>query len=78
CVELRKLCEGDGWKGEGRDFDILGVMFEVKDEGGVVYELGKEMVEEVEMRDGEYDGLGDLGVRWYGVGIIGDMKLEIG
>ncbi|MDQ0816145.1 nitric-oxide synthase [Bacillus pumilus] len=77
-LELTKLCEAHGWKGEGTHFDILPLMFQLKDQPPVLYELPKEIVQEVEITHPEYEGFRDLGLKWYAVPIIADMKLEIG
>ncbi|MBD3860764.1 nitric oxide synthase oxygenase [Bacillus sp. 28A-2] len=77
-LELTKLCEAYGWKGEGTHFDLLPLMFQLKGQPPVLYDLPKEIVQEVEITHPEYEAFRDLGLKWYAVPIIADMKLEIG
>ncbi|MGE6631704.1 nitric oxide synthase oxygenase [Bacillus sp. NPDC077027] len=77
-LELTKLCEAYGWKGKGTHFDLLPLMFQVGDKSPVLYDLPQDMVMEVDIIHPEYEGFHDLGLKWYGVPIIADMKLEIG
>ncbi|SDJ15019.1 nitric-oxide synthase [Salimicrobium halophilum] len=77
-VELTKRAMELGWRGEGTSFDILPHIFHIDDRGPVWYDVPKDAIQEVELRHPDYDWFRELGLRWYAVPIISDMRLEIG
>mgnify|MGYP001026067618 FL=1 len=77
-LELTKACEALGWKGEGTPFDVLPLVFQIDGRPPVWYELPREIVKEVRIEHPEIEGFKSLGLKWYGVPIIADMKLEVG
>ncbi|MBY0595994.1 nitric oxide synthase oxygenase [Bacillus bingmayongensis] len=76
-VPFTVFCQELGWNGEGTNFDVLPLVFSVDGREPVYREIPKEEVKEVEIEHPEYP-LSDLGVKWYGVPMISDMRLEIG
>ncbi len=76
---LTAACERLGWRGERTDFDLLPLIFRMKgDEQPVWYELPRSLVIEVPITHPEIEAFSDLELKWYGVPIISDMKLEVG
>lgn len=77
-IKLTKMCEQLGWKGNKTPFDILPLVIEEQGKKPKLYEIPKELVKEVPIKHPELDGLSKLGIKWYAVPIISDMRLEIG
>ncbi|MGW6190556.1 nitric oxide synthase oxygenase [Bacillus cereus] len=74
---LTDLCQGLGWQGEGTHFDVLPLVFSVDGKDPVYKEIPKKEVKEVPIEHPEYP-ISSLEVKWYGVPMISDMRLEIG
>lgn len=77
-VVFTKKCLELGWKGKGTAFDLLPIVFQVNGNDPEWFELPKDMVLEVPISHPEYSWFSDLGLKWYAVPIISEMKLEIG
>ncbi|KZR58164.1 nitric oxide synthase oxygenase [Pseudobacillus badius] len=77
-VELTAKCQQLGWRGAGTDFDVLPWVVQIGQRPPKLLEIDKEIVKEVAITHPSYDWFADLGLKWYGVPIISDMKLEIG
>jgi nitric-oxide synthase len=67
-----------GWQGKGEAFDILPLAIETPGEGVRLFELPEQAILEVPIRHPEYDWFAELGLRWYAVPAISNMRLEIG
>ncbi|MEV5111880.1 nitric oxide synthase oxygenase [Bacillus sp. LBA3-1-1.1] len=76
-VAFTDLCQGLGWQGEGTNFDVLPLVFSVDGKEPVYKEIPKKEVKEVPIEHPEYP-ISSLEVKWYGVPMISDMRLEIG
>ncbi|MED4583590.1 nitric oxide synthase oxygenase [Brevibacillus choshinensis] len=76
--ELTKLCESLGWKGEGTHFDILPLVVQVGERIPRFFEIPHELVIEVPIVHPEIADFDDLHLKWYGVPIVSDMRMEIG
>ncbi|MED4130261.1 nitric oxide synthase oxygenase [Shouchella miscanthi] len=77
-LEFTRLCESLGWKGNGTDFDVLPLVFSIKGQSPVYYPIPEKLVKEVHLHHPTYKSFRDLGLKWYAVPIIADMRLEIG
>ncbi|WP_371017289.1 nitric oxide synthase oxygenase [Pseudalkalibacillus sp. JSM 102089] len=66
-----------GWKGEGTQHDVLPLVFCIDAGSPNVVEIPTTEVIQVQIKHPEYD-FSPLNVKWYGVPIISDMRLEIG
>ncbi|WP_203363889.1 nitric oxide synthase oxygenase [Bacillus sp. REN10] len=77
-VELTKQCEKLGWQGKGTNFDFLPWVVQIGERPPIWKEAPKELMKEVELSHPEYPWFRELGLKWYAVPIISDMKLEIG
>lgn len=67
-----------GWRGNGTAFDLLPIVIQINGQKPEWFELPQEMVLEVPISHPEYQWFSDLGLKWYAVPIISEMKLEIG
>ncbi|WP_407074337.1 nitric oxide synthase oxygenase [Paenibacillus lacisoli] len=77
-VEFTKVCTDLGWQGEGTPFDILPLVIQPAGGHPQLYPLPGGAVKEVQLEHPDLPGFRDLGLRWYAVPIISDMRLEIG
>ncbi|KGX93827.1 nitric oxide synthase oxygenase [Pontibacillus halophilus JSM 076056 = DSM 19796] len=77
-TEFTRICEQLGWIGAKGDFDVLPLVFEIDGQGPVYYSFPEELLVEVPIRHPQYRAIADLHMKWYGVPIISDMRLEIG
>ncbi|MGJ7919894.1 nitric oxide synthase oxygenase [Neobacillus sp. LXY-4] len=77
-LAFTKMCEELGWEGEGTHFDLLPLVIQVKDHKPKMFAIPKEKVLEIPIRHPNYDWFKDLKLKWYGVPIIAQMRLEIG
>lgn len=77
-LEFTRECEKLGWRGEGTPYDVLPIVIETAHEKPRFFELPQKAVLEVELEHPEFPAFKELGVKWYAVPIISEMKLEIG
>ncbi|WP_456272094.1 nitric oxide synthase oxygenase [Bacillus sp. AK031] len=77
-LDFTQKCEEIGWKGKGTHFDILPWVVQIGDRKPVWKEAPREDIIEVRLKHPEYSWFTDLHLKWYGVPIISDMRLEIG
>ncbi|MBT2582674.1 nitric oxide synthase oxygenase [Planococcus sp. ISL-109] len=77
-VAFTKQCEALGWQGAGSDFDVLPVVIGKVGQAPKWFELPEYAKLEVAIGHPDWPALGELGLKWYAVPLISDMKLEIG
>ncbi|RIW32282.1 nitric oxide synthase [Bacillus salacetis] len=77
-IDFTGKCEEMGWEGKRTHFDILPWVVQIGERKPHWKDLNHEDVLEVPLRHPEYNWFHDLGLKWYGVPIISDMRLEIG
>lgn len=77
-VELTEYCLSRGWEGAGTDFDVLPHVIQIRDEEPKLFEVPDDLIVEVPLRHPEYDWFEELGLRWYDVPVVSNMRLEIG
>mgnify|MGYP001253799196 CR=1 FL=1 len=77
-LQLTKLCQRLGWKGAGTRFDVLPLVLQMGEGHPQLFEIPADLVLEVPIGHPEYPAFCDLGLRWYAVPIVADMRLEIG
>ncbi|MGG3573530.1 nitric oxide synthase oxygenase [Bacillus gobiensis] len=77
-IELTKKCEEMGWKGEGTNFDVLPLVFQIGNAPPVWHQIPNELVKEIPISHPDYKAINKLNLKWYAVPIISDMILEIG
>lgn len=76
-IPFTKVCEELGWEGNKTHFDVLPLVIEVDGETKW-FNVPSEKIIEVPITHEEIPGFSDLNLKWYGVPMISDMKLEIG
>lgn len=77
-VEFTRKCQELGWCGDGGRFDILPLVVQVGDAVPVVFEIPQAYILEVELRHPTLEWFRELGLKWYAVPMISDMKVDIG
>ncbi|WP_159882165.1 nitric oxide synthase oxygenase [Paenibacillus puerhi] len=77
-AEFTSFCQSLGWRGEGTPYDVLPLVLSMESEAPSLYEIPKELVLEVPIEHPDYPETAKLGLRWYAVPIVSDMRLEIG
>lgn len=77
-VQLTKEAVRLGWSGEGTAHDVLPLIIQIHGEEPKLFPVPQELVLEVPIRHPELPGFEMLGMKWYAVPMISDMRLEIG
>ncbi|PWA09695.1 nitric oxide synthase [Pueribacillus theae] len=77
-IEFTKLCEELGWKGRRTSFDVLPLVIQIKGQNPQYFTIPEELIKEVDITHPQLKGFTELGIKWYAVPIISDMRLEIG
>ncbi|TYP75516.1 nitric oxide synthase oxygenase [Paenibacillus methanolicus] len=75
---LTKRCEAMGWRGAGTAFDVLPLILQAGGGAPKLYEMPRELVLEVPLRHPDFPAFGELGLKWYAVPFVSNMRLEIG
>ncbi|MBT2285836.1 nitric oxide synthase oxygenase [Paenibacillus polymyxa] len=77
-VELTKAAMSLGWQGAGSPYDVLPLIIQAQGQAPEWYVVPEEEIVEVLIEHPERAEIAELGMRWYGVPMIADMRLEIG
>ncbi|WP_233713500.1 nitric oxide synthase oxygenase [Lederbergia citri] len=77
-IKLTKMCEKMGWQGNKTPFDILPLVIQESEKKPQLFKIPNEIIQEVSITHPQLDSFKELGVKWYAVPIISDMRLEIG
>ncbi|WP_413406929.1 nitric oxide synthase oxygenase [Paenibacillus amylolyticus] len=77
-VELTKAAMSLGWQGAGSPYDVLPLIIQAQGQAPEWYVIPEEEIVEVMIEHPERAEIAELGMRWYGVPMIADMRLEIG
>lgn len=77
-LSFTKAVEKMGWKGKKTNFDLLPLVIQVDGKEPKWFPIPKDIVLEVDITHPEKEEFQKLGLKWYAVPIISDMKLEIG
>ncbi|WP_405154271.1 nitric oxide synthase oxygenase [Paenibacillus sp. FSL K6-0108] len=77
-VELTKTAISLGWQGEGTPYDVLPLIIQAQGQAPEWYPVPEEDIVEVRIEHPERPEIAELDMRWYGVPMIADMRLEIG
>ncbi|WP_082772275.1 nitric oxide synthase oxygenase [Actinoplanes sp. TFC3] len=67
-----------GWQAPGGPFDVLPLVIDTPDDKPQLFDVPRELVLEVELTHPEHSWFADLGLRWYAVPAITNMRLRIG
>lgn len=77
-IELTKMCEELGWKGNKTNFDLLPLVIQESGKEPKLFEIPQNLVIEIPITHPQFGCFNKLRVKWYAVPIISDMRLEIG
>ena len=77
-LSFTKECQNLGWEGPGGRFDILPLVIQIGGNGPRPILIPEHLIKEVPIVHPDFSWFSELGIRWYAVPIISDMKLEIG
>ena len=77
-IEFTKVCQRLGWQGKGTPFDILPIVIQIGNNQPKIFSIPNEYVLEVPIRHPQYETFSDLGLKWYAVPIVSNMKLSCG
>ncbi|WP_339180205.1 nitric oxide synthase oxygenase [Paenibacillus sp. FSL R5-0701] len=77
-VELTKAAMSLGWQGAGSSYDVLPLIIQVQGQAPEWYVIPEEEIVEILIEHPERVEIAELGMRWYGVPMVADMRLEIG
>lgn len=77
-IEFTKVCENLGWEGDKTPYDILPLVIQIDEGEPELFEIPKEIIKEVDIHHPTLEGFNELGLKWYSVPIISNMRLEIG
>src|SRR5712691_5874698 len=77
--ELTTFLRQLGWKGgAGTAFDMLPLVIQMPYQRPRLFELPRDAILEVPLSHPDYAWFADLGLKWYALPIISNMRLEIG
>ncbi|XP_064613211.1 nitric oxide synthase 1-like [Liolophura sinensis] len=77
-VSFTQACQRMGWQGNGEMFDVLPLVLSANGEDPEFFEIPQELVLEVQLEHPTYPWFVDLGLKWYGVPMVSNMKLDCG
>jgi nitric-oxide synthase, bacterial len=77
-IELTVYCQSREWESEGTRFDILPHIVQIQVQEPELFEIPESAIGEVRLHHPEYEWFEDLGLRWYDVPVVSNMRLEIG
>ena len=77
-VELTELAQSLGWEGSGGAYDLLPLMIRNPDGGTELFPLPSGCVREVEITHPECCWFSELGLRWYAVPAVSNMRMQAG
>lgn len=77
-ITFTKVCQSLGWRGEGTAYDLLPLVVQIGQDEPQWFPLDRKHVLEVPIRHPQLPEFDKLGLQWYGVPIVSDMRLEIG
>lgn len=77
-IAFTNVCMELGWEPKKTEFEILPLVIQVDGKKPKVFEIPKKHVLEVEMTHPEYENFKELGLKWYAVPIISDMRFDCG
>jgi nitric-oxide synthase, bacterial len=77
-ISLTKLCMELGWQGERTPFDVLPLVVQIGERQPRFFDIPNHLVLEVPITHPEIPAFEELYLKWYGVPMVADMRLEIG
>lgn len=77
-IELTKICQTLGWKGEVSNFDILPLIIQIPGEKPQLFNIPKKIVLEVPITHPNLPWFAELGLKWHALPSVSNNCLEIG
>jgi len=78
-AELTAVLLKSGWKGGARTaFDLLPLVIQMPGQALRMFEIPPEIVLEVPISHPDHPGFAALGLKWYALPVVSDMRLEVG
>ncbi|MFD1935560.1 MULTISPECIES: nitric oxide synthase oxygenase [Nonomuraea] len=77
-LELTDKVLAMGWQPPGGPYDLLPLVIEASNQKPELFEVPRGIVLEVPLTHPEYPWFADLGLRWYAVPAIANMRLRVG
>lgn len=77
-AEFTEVCQRLGWKGEGTAWDILPLVLSADGKAPEFFDIPREIVMEVKMEHPTYEWFRDLGLQWYAVPAVANMRMDCG
>ncbi|MFD0714827.1 nitric oxide synthase oxygenase [Paenibacillus sp. GCM10027626] len=78
-LKLTAICQRLGWRGVGTAFDVLPLVLQSRaGQAPKWFEIDAKLVLEVPITHPEYERFSELGLKWYAVPMVSNMRLEIG
>jgi len=77
-VALTDYCRSRGWEGDGTRFDIQPHVIQIRDREPELFDVPESAIGEVPLSHPEYDWFAELGLRWYDVPVVANMRMELG
>ncbi|XP_053625509.1 nitric oxide synthase-like [Plodia interpunctella] len=77
-VEFTEICVKLGWKPPRTAWDILPLVLSADGRDPEYFEIPREIVMEVKIEHPTYDWFKELGLRWYAVPCVSNMKMDCG
>jgi nitric-oxide synthase, bacterial len=77
-ADLTEAIQKLGWTGAHGRFDLLPLVIQLPDREPQVFELPTASVMEVPLSHPRYPWFAELGLKWYAVPAVSDMRMEIG
>jgi len=77
-LDVTEYCQSRGWEGDGTEFDILPHVVQIRNQEPELFEVPESAIGEVRLRHPEYEWFEELGLKWYDVPVVSNMRLEIG
>ncbi|MCU7728895.1 nitric oxide synthase oxygenase [Actinoplanes sp. KI2] len=77
-LDFTDLVRQMGWQPSGGPYDLLPLVIEASGRRPELFEVPREIVLEVPLAHPEHPWFADLGLRWYAVPAISNMRLRIG
>ncbi|WP_079910920.1 nitric oxide synthase oxygenase [Paenibacillus sp. 32352] len=77
-VAFTKQCQQLGWQGERTPFDVLPLVIQINGREPRWYPIPPELILEVPIVHPTIDRFAELGLKWYAVPCISDMRLDMG
>ncbi len=77
-IELTKICQRLGWKGEGTHFDILPLIIQMPGEKPQLFKIPQDIILEVPITHPQLPWFKELGLKWHALPSVSSHCLEIG